>query len=291
MFELPRDKREQFRLRFESREQKSHLTQSEVLHVFGEIVQEMALRIQHVEPKIDCAGQSQAMVRFREDGVAQLLYCDYYLNTLSKPEIRAVLSHEACHVATVPSSRVPYDDEASRFVNWFNRTLYEIYLEWLAHQEFLQRFRQDVRFELYRSIKIADFDSYGEIVGLVRAGLLPAVEGLYTILNDAIFFPIIGDKSFEEWAAANDLSESVKLLEWLVEDFRYVESLNLDLLKRFIKFRNISIFSLKVESDSLMSANRIRFANPPPSMRDDAKLDIDPVIEKNWRERMASKVP
>ena len=291
MFELPRDKREQFRLIFESREQKSHLTQSEVLHVFDEIVQEMALRIQHAEPKIDCAGEKQVMVRFREDGVAQLTYCDYYLNTLSKPEIQAVLSHEACHVASVPSSRVPYDVEASQFVNWFNRMLYEIYLEWLAHQEFLRRFRQDVRFESFRSIKIAEFDYYGEIVGRVRVGLLPAVEGLYTILNDAIFFPVIGDKSFEEWAAANDLSESVRFLEWLIEDFRYVESLNLDLLKRFIKFRNISVFSLKVESDSLMSANRIRFANPPLSMRDDVKLDIDPIIEKNWRERMANKGP
>jgi hypothetical protein len=107
MFGLPPDKREQLRLRFSSREQKSHLTQSEVLHVFAEIAREMALRIQCVEPRVDCAGESYASVRFREDGIVQLVYCDYYLNTLSKAEIRATLSHEACHVATVQSSRIP----------------------------------------------------------------------------------------------------------------------------------------------------------------------------------------
>jgi hypothetical protein len=117
---------------------------------------------------------------------------------------------------------------------------------------------------------------------------LQAVESLYKILYDAVFFPATGDKSFEEWAAANDLSESVKLLKWLIEDFKYVESLNLDLLRRFVKFRNICLFCVKLDVDTLMSANRIRFTDPPWYMRDDAKLDIDPIIERNWKERMAS---
>lgn len=115
---------------------------------------------------------------------------------------------------------------------------------------------------------------------------MPGVNAVYSILNDAIFFSVIGDTSFANWADKNDFSASIKLLDWLIEDFRYVESLKLDFESRSKKLRSICKFALGVDTEILVTANRIRFAEPPGNMRDDVKVEVDPKIEKNWAERM-----
>jgi hypothetical protein len=245
----------------------------------------MLLPAKTVESGLDYSGKFNVSVTFRENESVNLYYCDYYLNTLSKDEVRAVLSHEACHIATLPSSRLPYDTEASEYVNSFNRALWEIYCEWLAHREFVHRFRQDNRLGAYRSIKIAEFEAYAGLVEQSRARPQFAARDLYTILNDAVFFPVVGDDAFMNWAANNDLSELVKLLNWLVEDFQYVESLKLGWDEAVHKLRNIGQFCVNIDADSLMSENTLRFVKPPASKRDYTKLTIDSTIEGNWKRR------
>jgi len=284
------DMKEIIRQKYASRAQKSRLTQNEVLALFKEILHEMMMPTKTIESRLDYSGEFNVSVAFRENGSASLYYCDYYLNTLSKDEVRAVLSHEACHIATLPSSALPYDTEASQYVNWLNQTLWGIYCEWLAHQEFLHRFRQDIRLGAYRSIKIAEFEAYADLLERSRAYPQFAAHALYTILNDAVFFSVVSDDAFTNWAANNDLSELVKLLNWLVEDFQYVESLKLGLDEAVHRLRNIGQFCVSIDADVLMSANTLRFVKPPMSKRDHAKLTIDPVIEGNWKRRGITSV-
>jgi hypothetical protein len=279
------DAKKIIRRRYASRTQKSRLTQNEVLTIFKEILREMMLPTKTIESRLDYSGKFNVSVTFLENGSVNLYYCDYYLNTLSKDEVRAVLSHEACHIATLPNSKLPYDTEASQYVNWFNQTLWEIYCEWLAHQEFVRRFGQDIRLGAYRSIKIEEFEAYADLVEQSRARPQFAAHGLYAILNDAVFFSVIGDDAFTNWAANNDLSELIKLLNWLVEDFQYVESLKLGWDEAIHKLRNIGQFCLNIDADILMSADTLRFVKPPVSKRDHAKLTIDSIIESNWKRR------
>lgn len=134
------------------------------MRTFEEIAQGMSLDIRHPKAKLDYSGKFTLSVYFPNHENVCLNYCDYYLNTLSIEEIKALLSHEACHISTLADSRLPYDTEASDFVNWFNQTVCEIYDEWLAHKEFFRRFQQAKCFELYRSIKMGEFESYERIL-------------------------------------------------------------------------------------------------------------------------------
>ena len=245
----------------------------------------MALGKLAVDAQLVYTGDYFVSVDF-ENETAHLYYCDYYLDTFSVDDVTALLTHEVCHIATFPSSRSLYFTEAPQIVIWFDQQLRNIYCEWLAHNEFLRRFGKTERFERYRMIKIAEFESYDVILERTRGAIQSAIEGLCTIFYDAVFFPAVGDDAFAKWADSNDLSASLKLLGWILEDFQYVRSLKLNRSDVFIKLRNIGKFCLSVDMDDVMSANRIRFVNPPPSLRDDALIDVDSKIDDNWKERM-----
>jgi hypothetical protein len=240
----------------------------------------------------------RAEVLFDEKRNVELNYDDDYFRTLSQDEISATLSHEACHIATLPHSGVivvgntdsvqlsdPFQSMQISFI--------ELYDEFLAHKEFARRFRGTDTFSLYDKIKDRDFNNYTIILKSARSGLMDAANAIITILNDAVYFPVVGDSRFLKWCQSNGLAKASGFLDWLLDDFRFIEGLNLDRAETMRTVVQEGILSLGVEASILLTQNRIAFASSAPeaeSMLSQKNKDL----AERWRERrlaISSSVP
>ena len=207
---------------FASRPQKSNLSIDQVRGVFSQILEEMSLPINSLKVGMKRA-RIQAEVLFDEKRNVELNYNGDYFRTLSVDEIRATLSHEACHIATLPHSGVIVVGSTD-FVQSMQVTFIELYDEFIAHKEFARRFRGTETFGLYDKLKDRDFNNYTIILKSARAGLMDPAIALFTTLNDAIYFPVIEDTRFLKWCQSNGLVKASKFLDWLVDDFRFIGS-------------------------------------------------------------------
>ena len=239
--------------------------------------------------KLGVERRVQAEVLFDEKRNVELNYDDNYLRTLSVDEIKATLSHEACHIATLPHSEVivlsntnsvqlsdPFQSMQISFI--------ELYDEFLAHKEFARRFRGTETFSLYDKIKDRDFDNYTIILRSTRAGLMDPANAIITILNDAVYFPVVGDSRFLKWCKNNGLLSGSMFLDWLVEDFRFIEGLNLDRAETMRTVVQEGVLSLGVEASILLTQDRIAFASSAPeaeSMMETKNRDL----AGRWRNR------
>jgi hypothetical protein len=270
-----------------SRPQKSNLSSGQVRDVVGQILKEMGLPISSL--KIGLKGRVQAEVVFDEERNVELNYDDNYFRTLSEDEIKATLSHEACHIATLPHSKViimantrslqlsdPFQSMQMSFI--------ELYDEFLAHKEFARRFRGTDTFSLYDKIKDRDFDNYGIILKSARAGLMDAANAIITILNDAVYFSVIGDSRFLKWCKNNGLQSASLFLDWLVDDFRFIEGLNLDRDETMRTVVQEGVLSLGVDAAIMLSQDRVVFLSSAPeaeNMMETKNRDL----AVRWRER------
>jgi hypothetical protein len=273
---------------FASRPQKSSLSTGQVRVLFSQILEGMGLAVSSLKVEMKRA-RIQAEVLFDEKRNVELNYDDDYFRTLSEDEIRATLSHEACHIATLPHSEVivvgntgsvrlsdPFQSMQISFI--------ELYDEFLAHKEFARRFRGTDTFSLYDKIKDRDFNNYTIILKSARTGLMDAANAILTILNDAVYFPVIGDSRFLKWCQSNGLAKASGFLDWLLDDFRFIEGLNLDRAETMRTVVQEGVLSLGVEPSILLTQNRIAFASSAPeaeSMLSQKNKDL----AERWRER------
>jgi len=167
---------------------RSNLTTDQVQAMFNQILQEMRLEIGSLKVDVKRATMQSAVI-FDEQSNVELCYDDDYFRTLSEDEVRASLSHEACHIATLPHTLVIATDSSQSLQISF----IELYDEFLAHKEFARRFTGSTTFNVYDQLKNKDFNNYATILELARIGQMDPVMALFIILNDAIYFPVIGD--------------------------------------------------------------------------------------------------
>ena len=273
---------------FASRPKKSNLSTDQVRVLFSQILEEMGLAVSSLKVEMKRA-RIQAEVLFDEKRNVELNYDDDYLRTLSQDEIKATLSHEACHIATLPHSKVivvantdsvqlsdPFQSMQISFI--------ELYDEFLAHKEFARRFRGTNTFSLYDKIKNRDFNNYTIILNSARAGLMDAANAIITILNDAVYFPMIGDSRFLQWCKNSGLLSASLFLDWLVEDFRFIEGLNLDRAETMRTVVQEGVLSLGVDAAIMLTQDRMVFASSAPeaeSMMETKNRDL----AVRWRER------
>jgi len=243
--------------------QKSDLTTDQVRDVFSRILHEMGLTVNSLKVGIKRA-VVQAEVQFDDKRNVALNYDDYWLNTLAEDEVTAVLSHESCHIATIPDSRIvtfgPTPDLVAAFI--------EIFDEYLVHTEFARRFRGTRTFDAFSEYKTRDFWSYENILKGVREGLTNPARGLFSILNDAIYFPIVGDRRFVEWCDKNNLRKLPQFLDWLLHDFRLIENLKLERMKAMEIIALEGILSLSVSGQILLTSGDILFVDSAPEAED-----------------------
>ena len=202
--------------------QESNLTTPQVRDIFSHIMNEMGLTINSLRVGVSRA-RIQAEVLFDAQRNVTLNYDDYYFNTLTEDEIKAILTHESCHIATLPDSRIlaPTPDSP-------HAAFIEIFDEYLVHNEFARRFTGTKRFDVYKDFKTRDLQNYETILTLARAEQMDIMKALYTILNDAVYFPIVGDHRFAEWCHKKKLTDLPRFLDWLIEDFKFIENLKLN---------------------------------------------------------------
>ena len=81
-----------------------------------------------------------------------LTYSDCYFNTPTEDEIKATLTHESCHIATLPDSTIlasAADSPEAAFI--------DIFREYLAHREFARKFTGTKTFDAFKNLKTRDF--------------------------------------------------------------------------------------------------------------------------------------
>ncbi len=200
---------------------RSNVSQSWVEKAFRQILNEIDVSVNSLQVIVTDA-RLQAQVSFDQTKHVKLEYRSEYFRTLTEDEIVSVLSHEACHVAVLPHTM--YFPGPPDFVDW-QTTFVDIYDEFLAHEEFYSRYKDSPRLPTYARIKIGEFANYHKILQTVREGLVNPQFGLFNILNDATFFPIVRSPAVFEWCATNKASMTEQVLQWILEDCQYVKSL------------------------------------------------------------------
>ena len=252
----PRSLEEMSRTVFASRPQKSDLPPEQVRETFQNVLSDMGLHTKSLKVQVKRA-TTLAEVLFDEERNVELNYDDNYFRTLSKEEVEAMLSHEACHIVTLPHAGIQVVESSPEIME-MQISFVELYDEFLAHEEFYRRFRGKSILETYRNIKISEFRSYEKILTMSWAGM-PSTKALYTILNDAVFFPTIEDASFHEWCDKNHVHNIGVFLNWLLEDFKYIGSLHLDRLVTMELVILSGVLSVGVDADALLKRDRIVF--------------------------------
>jgi hypothetical protein len=235
--------------------QQSNFNIQQIRDMFKVIVKEMSLTITSLNVAVT-GPRIQAQVTFDVDRNVTLNYNNYFFNTLTEDQIKAILSHESCHIATLPDSSLLAPSPDSLQANFI-----EIYDEYLAHKEFARRFKDSTRFQAYADYKTRDFSSYENIVEGIHAQALDPARALLAILNDAIYFPVVGDGRFLEWCRKNKLSDLARFLNWIVQDFKFIEDLKLDRVKTMETLLIEGALSFGVNGMVLLKDNRIVFVD------------------------------
>jgi len=266
--------------------QKSNLSLNEIKETFVQVLQEMGLSVNSLKVDLKRASILSAVV-FDEKRNVELYYDDNYFRTLTKDQITAELSHEACHIATLPHSGVLFAGGASDFVQSFQIAFIELFDEFLAHKEFARRFRGTKMFDLYQELKGRDFENYGIILKMARSGQMDPVKALFTILNDAIYFPIVEDARFLKWCKDNELQKTSEFLDWLIEDFRFIEGLNLNRMDTMEMLHQAGGLSLGAHPAALLNLDKIIFADSAP-MAEDMISKKNRHLAESWRKRRLS---
>jgi hypothetical protein len=181
----------------------------------------MGLRANSLVVRVRRAGVV-AQVSFDYERNVTLEYNDYYFNTLTEDEIEATLAHESCHISTLPDIRISApaaDSPEAAFI--------DIFREYLAHSEFARKFTGTKKFEAWKHLKTRDFRNYEHILTIAQAGKMDIMKALFGILNDAVYFPVAGDQRFAEWCKKNRLTHLPRFLDWLIDDFKFIQNLKL----------------------------------------------------------------
>jgi len=213
----------------------------------------------------------------------KLEYDDNWLRTLDEEEIRAVLSHEACHIAVLPSTTYYLKMGSESFVQW-QKIFIDLYDEFLAHEEFRRRFGGSKIVDDDANVRTREFTSLDNVLRLSNSGTMDEGQALFFILNDAIFFPILGLSDFSQWCKAHELNNTYFYLNWLIEDFKYIESLRLNRVGTMDRVVLAAGLWTGVDARALLKEDKIVFL-PSAQKAEDLVREKDAPLTESWLQR------
>jgi len=226
-----------------------------------------------------------------------LKYSPLLLRTLNEESIDALLLHEACHVVTVPTSLLRVPDTGNE-MTYFIADYLTNYDEYLAHVEFVHRFRQDRRFEDLRQHQISLFKNFEIITSSTKTMLIAAKEKglridqfkilqqLHGMVYDALFFYVAEDDSFSRWCKEHELGALNTFVGWIFEDFEHITRLGLSRDETQKKVMTSGTLSMSVNPIMTMILNQIEFADTAKSLHQELmerKQDAD--LVELWEKR------
>lgn len=227
-----------------------------------------------------------------------LKYNSLLLRTLTEEAIDAVLLHEACHVATLPNSLLRVPDTGNSDQTMFMADYLTNYDEYLAHIEFVNKFKQDKRYEDLKRRQIDLFKNFETIIDSTRMvqnigtakGLqinpFKVLQPLHSIAYDALFFYVAEDDSFSRWCKERGLDEFHVFIGWLFEDFEHIRDLGLTYEEIRKKVMTSGALSMSVNPISLMILGQIEFAETTKGLHEkmiQRGQDID--LVELWEKR------
>ncbi|KPV62765.1 MAG: hypothetical protein AOA66_1221 [Candidatus Bathyarchaeota archaeon BA2] len=219
-----------------------------------------------------------------------LKYNTLSMGTLTEETIDALLLHEACHVVTLPNSLIRVPNTRESQPKYFMANYLTNYDEYLAHVEFVQRFRQDKRYETFRQYQISHFKNFEIIINSVKTGLFrdqrKILEQLQVIVYDALYFYVAADDCFSKWCEEHDLKGLHVFISWIFEDFEHIRKLGLPHEEAHRKVIPSGALSMSVNPLKLIILGQIEFAGTTKVLHNEMMQkgqDID--LVELWEKR------
>lgn len=227
-----------------------------------------------------------------------LKYNPQFLRTKTEEVIDALLLHEACHVVTLPDSLIRVPDTGDHDQNMFLADYITNYDEYLAHTEFVGKFKHDKRYEQLKKRQIDLFKNFETIIGTIRMALniskakrlqinlFRVLRNLHSIAYDALFFYVAGDVSFLKWCQELGFEELYVFIRWQFEDFEYIRNLGLTYEETRTKVITSGSLSTSVNPFNLVSLGQIQFAETTKRFHEEMmKKGQDKELVKLWEKR------
>jgi len=231
-----------------------------------------------------------------------LRYSPLLLRTITEEQIDALLLHEACHAITLPDTLLRVPDTQNEMTTFIADCMTN-YHEYLAHVEFVRKFRHDIRYDNLKQQHISLFRNFEIIVNSTKVMLnlggtkgprinqFRVLQQLHSIAYDALFFHVAKDESFSKWCKEHGLHGLDIFISWLYEDFEYIRSLDLNLEKTDEKVMTSGVLSMSINPIKLIVSGEIEFADTTKKLHEDMierGQDID--LVKLWERRHMSSV-
>ena len=227
-----------------------------------------------------------------------LKYNPLFLRTKTEEVIDALLLHEACHVATLPDSLLRVPDTGNKDQVMFMADYLTNYDEYLAHAEFVNKFKQDKRYEDLKQRHIGLFENFETIIDSTRTILnigtakglqinpYKVLQQLHSIAYDALFFYVAEDDSFMKWCKEHGFEELHVFIGWQFEDFEHIRNLGLTREGTRKKVTTSGVLSWSVNPIKLMIQGKIEFAETTKSLHEEMiQRGQDTDLVELWEKR------
>lgn len=222
-----------------------------------------------------------------------LKYNPLSLGTLTEKAIDGLLLHEACHVCTLPDTLLHVRNVGGPEMVRFLGNSITNYEEYLAHVEFVKRFRTDPRYEGLKEHQTGLLTNFEIILNSLRMmaemgrnlNQFWILEHIGAIIYDSMFFFASGDDSFLNWCKSHSIDKLACFVGWFYEDFEYIRKLDLSHKEAQDKVMAAATLSLSVNPMKLL-LGQIEFADTTKRRHEEwRQKGIDTDLVDLWEKR------
>jgi hypothetical protein len=276
---------------------KSNLSESQIWLKFEGALRDVGTS--YASLKLDATEEPEFIEVFiDEKRNLTLKYSPLTLRTITEEAIDALLLHEACHVSTLPNTllRVP-EIGGAEGISFMANNLTN-YDEYLAHVDFVSKFRHDPRYEALKEQQISLFANFETMINsmkLIIGAAQKAGKGLnqYWVLEqlggiayDALFFFVVGDPSFLKWCKDRSLEGLGVFIDWIYEDFEHIRKLGLPRKESHDKVIVSGTLSMSVNPLKLLFFGQIEFAETTKGLHEEMmQKGRDSDLVELWEKR------
>ena len=289
--------REFFKQRFSKMPIRSNLSEEQIHSKFEQSLADVATKYKSL--KLEPTEEPETIeVVIDEERNLTLKYNPLFLRTKTEEVIDALLLHEACHVATLPDSLIRVPDTGNKAQTMFMADYLTNYDEYLAHNEFVNKYKQDRRYEDLKQRHVSLFENFETIVDSTKMILnvstarglqintFEVLKQLHSITYDALFFYVAEDDSFIKWCKKQGLEGLYVFVRWIFEDFEHIRQLSLAHKETREKVITSGALSMSVNPIRLMILGQIEFAETTKSLHEkmmQREQDVD--LVELWEKR------
>lgn len=276
----------------ESKQVLSNLSHNEIITKFEKSLEDVqaqysSIKIQQVENSLI------SEVILDEKRNLTLRYNPLSIKSLTERGIDGLLLHEACHVATLPHTNILLPILNDKQMEHYLGNHITNYDEYLAHTEFVKRFRNDPRYEGLREQHLNLFKNYDLILQTVQnhaekfnLNHFFTFEQLGGIVYDSLFFLVAKDNSFEAWAEKGKVRTISLFTKWIYDDFELIKALNLPFKETRRMVISSAVLSMSVNPLAIF-LNEVEFAEETKKLHQDwkQKKETDSRLVELWENR------